>query len=203
MRLQRRAFWMAQLHQWHWISSALCLIGLLAFALTGFTLNHARQIEAAPHTTQRTAVLPGDLHATVAGSDVRQAALPASLSAWLQIHVQARVTGRTAEWSADEIYLSLPRPGGDGWLSIDRHTGAVEYESTRRGAVAYLNDLHKGRNAGPVWSWFLDVFALACLVFALTGLVLLKLHAARRALTWPLVTAGLVVPVLLALIFIH
>ena len=35
----RRAFWMAQLHQWHWVSSALRLIGLLAFALTGFTRN--------------------------------------------------------------------------------------------------------------------------------------------------------------------
>ena len=107
------------------------------------------------------------------------------------------------EWSADEIYLSLPRPGGDGWLSIDRASGEVEYEVTRRGAVAYLNDLHKGRNAGPVWGWFIDVFALACLVFSITGLFLLKFHAARRASTWPLVALGLVLPVLLALIFIH
>jgi hypothetical protein len=37
LRQQRRAFWMRQLHQWHWISSALCLIGLLLFALTGIT----------------------------------------------------------------------------------------------------------------------------------------------------------------------
>ena len=45
MRPQRRAFWMRQLHQWHWISSALCLVGLLLFALTGITLNHAGAIE--------------------------------------------------------------------------------------------------------------------------------------------------------------
>ena len=112
-------------------------------------------------------------------------------------------TFRAGEWSADEIYLSLPRPGGDGWLSIDRASGEVDYEVTRRGAVAYLNDLHKGRNAGPVWGWFIDVFALACLVFSITGLFLLKFHAARRASTWPLVALGLVLPVLLALIFIH
>lgn len=201
--LQRRAFWMRQLHQWHWISSALCLIGLLLFALTGITLNHARQIEATPQVSHRQLILSTPLRAAIAGDDERKAALPSAVADWLDEKLHAHMAGRTAEWSADEIYLSLPRPGGDGWLSIDRASGAVEYELTRRGAIAYLNDLHKGRNAGPAWSWFLDVFALACLVFAITGLFLLKFHAARRTSTWPLVALGLVLPALLALIFIH
>ena len=38
-RLSRSAFWKGQLRTWHWISSALCLAGLLLFAVTGFTLN--------------------------------------------------------------------------------------------------------------------------------------------------------------------
>ncbi len=201
---QRRVFWMAQLHRWHWISSALCLIGLLAFALTGITLNHARQIEASPQVTQQTAKLPSALLAMVADGHLRgHDALPRAVSSWLADELQISVAGRAAEWSDDEVYVSLPRPGGDAWLSLDRASGAVEYESTRRGVIAYLNDLHKGRNAGAAWSWFIDVFALACLVFALSGLLLLKMHAARRSATWPLVTAGLVVPVILALIFIH
>jgi hypothetical protein len=195
---------MRQLYQWHWISSALCLVGLLLFALTGITLNHARQIEATPTVVDRTATLPIALRAMVAGEDVRKAApLPDAVARWLDETLATRVAGRAGEWSADEIYLSLPRPGGDGWLSIERATGEVQYELTRRGAVAYLNDLHKGRNAGPVWGWFIDVFALACLVFSITGLFLLKFHAARRTSTWPLVALGLVLPALLALIFIH
>jgi hypothetical protein len=199
-----RAFWMRQLYQWHWISSALCLIGLLLFALTGITLNHARQIEATPQVVDRMVTLPPALRAMVAGEDARKAApLPGAVVDWLDDTLATRVAGRAGEWSADEIYLSLPRPGGDGWLSIDRATGEVQYEVTRRGAVAYLNDLHKGRNAGPVWGWFIDVFALACLVFSITGLFLLKFHAARRRSTWPLVALGLVLPLLLALIFIH
>ena len=113
------------------------------------------------------------------------------------------MSGRLAEWSADEAYVALPRPGGDAWLTVDRHSGAVEYEKTTRGAIALLNDLHKGRNAGPVWGGFLDVFAVACLVFSLTGLMLLHLHAGGRRATWPLVAAGLAVPVLLVLIFLH
>ena len=46
--LKSRAFWLRQMRQWHWISAAVCLIGMLAFALTGITLNHAGQIEAKP-----------------------------------------------------------------------------------------------------------------------------------------------------------
>ncbi|HWK34986.1 PepSY-associated TM helix domain-containing protein, partial [Sphingomonas sp.] len=108
-----------------------------------------------------------------------------------------------AEWSADEVYLALPRPGGDGWIAIDRATGKVTSESTNRGWIAYLNDLHKGRNSGTVWKWFIDVFAGACLVFALTGLVLLWLHSKKRRSTWPLVALGLAIPAAIAVLFIH
>ena len=48
----RKAFWLKQLHMWHWMSSAVSLIGLLLFAVTGFTLNHAADIEATPVVTE-------------------------------------------------------------------------------------------------------------------------------------------------------
>ena len=44
---------------------------------------------------------------------------------------------------------------------------------------------------------------MACLVFCITGLFLLHLHARQRAMTWPLVGAGLLVPALIALLLIH
>jgi hypothetical protein len=43
-----RAFWLRQMRQWHWISAAICLIGMLLFAVTGITLNHAGKIESKP-----------------------------------------------------------------------------------------------------------------------------------------------------------
>ena len=79
-----------------------------------------------------------------------------------------------------EIYVSLPRPGGDAWLSIDLATGEAQYERTDRGWIAYLNDLHKGRNTGSPGRLFLDIFAVACVVFCVTGLVLLQLHGQRQ-----------------------
>ena len=40
-----RAMFLKQLHQWHWISSAICLMAMLLFSFTGLTLNNATLIE--------------------------------------------------------------------------------------------------------------------------------------------------------------
>jgi hypothetical protein len=63
--------------------------------------------------------------------------------------------------------------------------------------------MHKGRNAGAVWSWFIDIFAGACLVFCITGFLILKYHAANRPSTWPVIGFGIVLPIVLALLFVH
>ncbi|MBN8726866.1 MAG: PepSY-associated TM helix domain-containing protein [Xanthomonadales bacterium] len=201
---RRRAFWLRTLHQWHWISAALCLIGMLLFSITGITLNHAGQIEARPRVTTLTATVPrAVLDQARAGVQGDRAAAPAGLAAWLAAQWQIQAGARTAEWSEDEIYLSLPRPGGDAWISIDTVTGEATYERTDRGWLAWANDLHKGRNTGPLWGWFIDVFAVGCLVFSVTGLVLLQLHARQRRSTWPMVALGLVVPLLIVILFVH
>ena len=203
---RQRAWWLKNLHQWHWISAALCLVGMLLFAATGITLNHAGQIEAKPTVSRRSAQLPAPLLAELAGApaSTRQAPLPPPVRDWLTQALQVELDDtREAEWSADEVYLALPRPGGDAWLRIARQDGAAEYELTERGWISYLNDLHKGRHTGAAWSLFLDLFALACLVFAVTGLFILKLHAGQRPGTWPIVAFGLMAPLLLAILFIH
>lgn len=200
----RRGFWLKHLHRWHWISSALCLIGMMLFAVTGFTLNHAGSIEAKPRVTTLRATLPADLAGLLeAPPPAGATALPSAVAGWIARTLSVETAGRDAEWSADEVYVALPRPGGDAWLSIDRAGGEIEYERTDRGWISYLNDLHKGRNTGAAWSWFLDIFAGACLVFCVTGLFLLHLHAGNRPATWPVVGLGLVMPLLLAVLFIH
>jgi len=207
---QRRAFWLKHLHQWHWISSAICLIGMLMFAITGFTLNHAGQIEARPKVVTRSETAPRSVLDALrraapaeAATKNQKGAVPPVLANWLAQSLDVDAAGREAEWSADEIYVGLPRPGGDAWVSVALDSGEVQYESTSRGVISWLNDLHKGRNTGRAWSLFIDAFALACLVFSVTGLFLLKLHAGGRVATWPLVGAGLVIPLLLVILFIH
>src|ERR1700761_4170569 len=93
-----RAFWLKQLHQWHWISSALCLVGMLLFAITGFTLNHAGQIEAQTKTVHRSAQLPDALLKAVSGDDQRKGvALPAAVADWISSTLDVDVAGRTGD----------------------------------------------------------------------------------------------------------
>lgn len=202
---QRRAYWLKTLHQWHWISSALCLLGMLLFSVTGITLNHAAQIEARPQVTNRTGTLSDAARTELAAAPAaKDTPLPAGVRRWAAEALSVEVPVDAAvEWSPEEAYVALPRPGGDAWLRIDRDSGEAEYERTDRGWISYFNDLHKGRHTGAAWSWFIDIFAGAALLFSITGLFILKMHAARRPTTWPLVGLGLVIPVLLALLFIH
>ncbi|PQA86468.1 PepSY-associated TM helix domain-containing protein [Hyphococcus luteus] len=203
MKASQRAFWLRQLHQWHWISAALSLVGMLVFAVTGVTLNHAADIPATPQVTTLEGEVPQTLLATLPEAGGETLPLPDDLRAWLGTEMDLEVGPRPAEWSADEIYLALPRPGGDAWLSIDLVTGGVLYEATFRGWVSYFNDLHKGRDTGTAWRWFIDIFAGACVIFCVTGLILLQFHAARRPSTWPMVGFGFIAPLLLVILFIH
>lgn len=200
----RKTFWIKQLHTWHWVSSAISLIGLLLFAITGFTLNHAAEIEGAPVVREGKGQLPAPLLPLIASDDAPDARkpLPPKVAEWVGETFDVKSSGE-AEWSADEVYLALPRPGGDGWVAIDRVTGEATSENTDRGWISYLNDLHKGRNAGAEWKLFIDVFVFACVVFSLTGLFLLQLHSAKRRSTWPLVGLGLAIPAAIAVAFIH
>jgi hypothetical protein len=200
---QRRGFWLRTLHQWHWISAAASLAAMLLFAITGITLNHAGSIEASPQVEHRTATLPPKVLAALGKREEGEAPLPARVEDWLDAQLRIDLRGRTGEWSPEEVYLSLPTPGADAWLSIDRASGEVEYERTDRGWIAYFNDLHKGRNSGAAWRWFIDLFAVACVLFCITGLLLLQMYARQRRSTWPWVGLGIVLPALLALLFIH
>lgn len=199
-----RGYWTRQLHSWHWISSAISLVGLLLFTLTGFTLNHAGEIEAKPEVTQSSAVLDqAGIEALKPFTEGQKAPIPSKVREQAVRLLDITVPASHAEWSEMEVYLAMPEPGGDAWLSIDRETGALTYESTNRGWIAYFNDLHKGRNTGDVWRGFIDVFVFASVVFIITGFALMWMHSRNRPLTWPVSGLGLIIPVMLAIFFIH
>lgn len=203
IKKSRKAFWLKQLHMWHWMSSAVSLIGLLLFAITGFTLNHAADIEGTPVVVEQAAQMPPAILGKLGdGPADGTGVLPPPVAEWVEASFPVKARAE-AEWSADEVYLPAPRPGGDAWVAIDRATGSVTGEITSRGWISYLNDLHKGRNSGGEWSLFIDIFSFACLVFAITGLFLLHLHSAKRKSTWPLVGLGLAIPAAIAVVFIH
>jgi hypothetical protein len=191
-----------QLYVWHWVSSAIALIGMLFFAVTGITLNHSARMEAKHRIVEKEAWLPDSLRGQIENSS-GDAPLPVELVNWLRQNFSVSVTRYKPEWSEADIYISMPRPGGDSWISIDRNDGYVLYEITSRGVIAYMNDLHKGRHTGVAWSWFLDAFSVAAIIFCMTGFFLLLVHAKRRPSTWPLIAAGFLLPFVIIIIFIH
>ncbi len=199
-----RSFWLRQFRLWHWVSAAVSLAGMFMFAVTGLTLNNAALFATRPETVERVAELPAGLQQLLTTLPEEGAApVPDEIATWAAAEFRVNLAGRETETSADEIYIPLPRPGGDAWLALDRTSGEAIYRLTDGGWLAWFNDLHKGRHAGPVWSWFIDILAVACIIFTVTGFGLLWLHARTRPATWPLGWASLALPVIIALLFIH
>jgi uncharacterized protein len=192
------------IRKWHWMSSALCFVCMLLFSVTGITLNHAGSIEASPTTTHLEGVVPAAvLSKIVLVKEQKTMEVPAPVLHWFSDTHKLNFSRTQAEINDTELYLALPRPGGDAWLSLDTESGKFEYESTSRGWISYANDLHKGRNTGMAWIYFMDVFALACIIFSVTGFLLLQRYADTRSQTWPLLISGLVLPILFMLFLIH
>jgi len=131
-------------------------------------------------------------------AQAEQGALPDPIRVWLAKDMGVKAPKAAAiEWTDEEAYVSLPRPGGDGWVTFDVGTGAVVHESTSRGPVAYLNDLHKGRDTGNSWRWVIDISAGFLVVISITGLVMQVLMRKRRRSALIAAAVGTVLGVLL------
>ena len=203
-RRRFRSSLIRQVTLWHWVSSGICLGGMLLFTITGITLNHASTISAQPVVTTRELPAPPEVRDAIRDPqlDDGRHPLPSVAASWIAREFGSAGDG-VGEWSVDELYVSLPRPGGDAWVSVDRASGAAFFEATDRGWISYFNDLHKGRHTGKSWSIYIDVLAVACLVFSLSGLILLQVHAAKRPSTWPLIVISVLTPLLVLLFFVH
>jgi hypothetical protein len=124
-----RASLLKTLHQWHWISSALCLVGMMLFSITGITLNNAARIEASPVVTTVRDSLPAsvqdELVRLAEKRDGREAFMPPSVVNWVRDQHGVALNGMLAEWSLEEVYVALPRPGGDAWARFSLTDGGV------------------------------------------------------------------------------
>ncbi len=96
-----------------------------------------------------------------------------------------------------QLSVSFKGPGYAADVCIDRSTGAYDITKTMAGFVGIINDLHKGRDTGSVWSVVIDISAILMTVVSLTGFLLL-LYIKRKRLSGLLVaTAGLLLAYLI------
>ena len=195
--------WKKQLHTWHWVSSAVSLICMILFSITGITLNHASSFESNPTEIKYENKIPEPILRSIKNNSELKI-IPLQFKEWInaQTDMDNDLLEMKPEWNEYEIYVQKPIPGGDKWMSIDLDTNNFIYMHTNRGWISWLNDLHKGRNTHISWIWFIDIFALATLVFCITGLILLQIHSKKRRSTWYITSAGVFIPGIIAFFYL-
>jgi hypothetical protein len=159
----------------HIYGSMLGLAATLLFAVTGLSLNHADWFESKEPTVRTFA---GELPAALLAEAVDQLAVAERLRA------AHRLQGMVTEFLVDDAQCLVvwKGPGYAADATIERADGRYRIEEQRRGLWAVLDDLHKGRDCGPLWSLVIDASAVALAFLSLTGLwLLLYLKKRRRA----------------------
>lgn len=159
-----------------WLHTYLSLFGFAAtllFAVTGLTLNHADWFEAAEPTVRS---LQGELAPALLRGPLDKLALAEELRA------RHDLRGRVSDFQADDeqVLIVWKGPAYSADVTITRADGRYAAEESRKGFVALIDDLHKGRDSGAGWSLVIDVAAVVLIVISATGLWLLWFVRKRR-----------------------
>ncbi len=176
----------AKLMRWlHIYLSMFSLTIVLFFSVTGITLNHPdwfwstaeshRELEGEIRHEWLNVSQPG-----AAGDD--GASQVSKLEIVEQLRSAHAIHGALADFRVDdaECVVAFKGPGYGADAFIDRETGHYRLTETYHGFIAVVNDLHKGRDTGAVWSVLIDVSAVLMTFISLTGLVLLFYLKLRR-----------------------
>ena len=155
-----------QVRAFHGYLSALAFVLLMAFSLTGIFLNHPAWFrEARPADPDRTLRLPPEDVARAGSS-------PEALAGLVARALPLRGGFKSGEVLDGEARLRFEGVTGHSDVAIDLATGSAEVSVTRASLVGTLNDLHRGKNAGAVWSAVIDVTAIVVLALSLLGYVI-------------------------------
>ena len=149
---------------------------VLFFAVTGLTLNHAEYFSHGEVVKN----LNGSLSAKEMGPKDHPDTLAIVEHIRNTDHVRGAVNTEDLRVDDDQITFSFRGPGYSADTTVDRATGKYQVVETKAGFVAVINDLHKGRDSGKVWSWVIDGSAILLTLVSLSGLVLIFFIYKRR-----------------------
>ena len=207
-----------------WLHIYVSLLGfaaLMFFAVTGITLNHptwfggdvqtvtelkgslptvwvaARPMEAAPEATGSEEA-PPEAEGAPANETV------ARLEVVEHLRKEHGLRGAVSEFRIDdyECMVLFKGPGYAADVFIDRAAGTYNVTQTVMGLMAVMNDLHKGRDSGEVWSWVIDITALLMVFVSVTGFVLIFYLRRKRMSGVVTAVVGTIILVVLAIQFV-
>ncbi|HEB51831.1 MAG TPA: peptidase [bacterium] len=161
-----------------WLHTYLSMIAFgatLLFAVTGLTLNHADWFEGDEPVMRS---IEGRLPAALVKAEVDRLAIAEEL------RHRHRLRGMVREFEVSDVdcFVLWRGPAYSADATIDRTSGSYQIAEERRSAMALLDDLHTGRDCGPVWSLVIDVSAVLLAVLSVTGLWLLFYLKKRRGI---------------------
>jgi len=197
----------AALMRWlHIYLSMFSLAAVLFFSVTGITLNHPQWFYAGAEsrTDSEGQVERKWLHVASPSGETDLTRQVDKLEVVEHLRKAHRIHGALAEFRVDETecMVTFRGPGYSADAFIDRESGKYRLTETYHGVVAVINDLHKGRDTGPVWSVLIDVSAVLMTLVSLTGLVLLFYLKLRRVAGLVVTALGAALVLVLVLFFV-
>jgi hypothetical protein len=190
----------AKLSRWlHIYLSMVSFAIVLFFSVTGLTLNHPSWFGGDKQVVIKH---EGKLNAGwVNNPDTNKLA---KLEIVELLRKRYGIKGAVSEVRIDdvEVSISFKGPAYSCDVFIDREKGTYEVSEIKMGIVAVMNDLHKGRDSGPGWSWVIDLSAGFLILISLSGLILLCFIKKRRVAGFIAGVIGLAVCYLIYLIFV-
>ncbi|PSW17692.1 peptidase [Photobacterium sanctipauli] len=181
--------WSRRLHIY---SSMVLLIAMVFFAITGLTLNRPELFVGKPNIDEFIIDIPK----TLLGAE-NQTFQPKKDNLVNFLKTEGNLKGipsplniytviEDGELVEGEVEVDFKGPGYDASVFIDMNISEAEIRITNHGTIAWLNDLHKGRNTGAIWHIFIDVVSIVMVLFILTGAILLlpKKKTFATAIKW-------------------
>lgn len=199
-----------------WLHIYVSLLGFTAltfFAITGITLNHPTWFGI---DAERKADYNGELKRewlnrplpagmtslpTTESGEPDHSLQVAKLEVVEHLRSAHKVRGSVSEFRVDEqeCMIVFKGPGYAADAYVDRATGKYQLTETAMGLVAIINDLHKGRDTGPIWSVVIDVSALVMIFVSISGTILIFYIQRKR---WSGIVTAIVGTILFALLYV-
>ena len=175
---KNKAYWNKLLHR----DLAYFFLGvIIAFSASGIILNHRVDIDPQEYTVQTDAIqfdLPED-ELLITDDFFRSALIDKNIN---EDYKRFRIR-------ENEIRLYLD----EAFINIDAKTGIGEIDYVRTIPIlGQMTILHK--STSKWWIWFSDVFGIAMLIIAITGMFISKGKNSFKKRGWKLTLVGLIFP---------
>jgi uncharacterized protein len=189
----------ASIARWmHIYLSMVSFAILFFFAVTGLTLNHADWFSGAEQVTEFTGKVKSEWVNQADTSKISKLELVEYL------RITHGIKGYVSEFRIEEreCAISFRGPGYSSDAYIDRDSGQYELSETRLGLMAIMNDLHKGRDTGSVWSVVVDASAILLVLVSLTGMIMIFFIKKKKKSGLFMALIGLSIALALYIIFV-